>query len=235
MTGDLVVPVDEMTFLEWLLIRLIGQPVRYGKKGESYWHCPFAATTHANGADNDPSFHTLPSTMSMKQRWYCHGCRQEHDEHRGDEYDLLRRFYPDQRSWPARQARMEELRVEHANGVEPTPLASSYRDQPGTAGNGQSAGRKCPHCGAPGMAGEHDLPLTIHTDAHEEALNMIAPTDDNLELVERTLLVAARKQLSLCRLASFVRCKAIASDGGDFGPVENARLDKIIRGVLVGR
>src|SRR5262245_30117563 len=93
------------TFLQFVCRKLLGQPVRRGQPGESYYRCPFHA-------DSNPSFHTLPERAGTRDRWKCFGCGAW-----GDEADLLRglRHLGDRRcmgGWADHEALLAEWRQE---------------------------------------------------------------------------------------------------------------------------
>ncbi len=70
-----------MTLLEYVCDNMIGPPVsRCGDR--STYHCP----THG---DDHPSFSTFPHKPEYKDRFKCWSCG-----FRGDEFDLLREFFP---------------------------------------------------------------------------------------------------------------------------------------------
>ena len=72
------------TFLEYLLTKYLGKPARRSGNGVSYWPCPVC------GHD---SFHTLPDKPLMKHRAKCWNAE---CGFRGDDYDMLKEFYPDE-------------------------------------------------------------------------------------------------------------------------------------------
>ena len=82
------------TFLEWLLTRLIGKPIRVVGNGESYFRCPIC---------NGRKFHTFPLKKSFKHRAMCWNC-----PFRGDSFDMLKEFHPGD-TWDERRERHKEL------------------------------------------------------------------------------------------------------------------------------
>lgn len=76
-----------MTFLEFVVTKLLGPADHEGKPGESFWPCPFR--NH-----KEMVFHTLPSCPGQREYWRCHGC-----EIGGDEFQLIRSLR-DQRGHP---------------------------------------------------------------------------------------------------------------------------------------
>jgi hypothetical protein len=67
-----------LTLLEFICARLLGEPVRQGQPGESWWRCPLHD-------DASPSFHTLPLKEGEREFWRCFGCGSS-----GDVYQLMR-------------------------------------------------------------------------------------------------------------------------------------------------
>jgi hypothetical protein len=88
-----------MTFLEWLLTELIGEPTRRNGNGESTWPCPKCGNAR---------FHTLPDKPPFKHRAKCWACG-----FRGDAADMLQAFYPDE-PWGDRKDRLDAMTKQYA-------------------------------------------------------------------------------------------------------------------------
>src|SRR4051794_28186256 len=86
-----------MTFLEYVLIKYVGQPTRQYGDGVSYWPCPVCGSE---------SFHTMPNKPEYKHRAKCwsSSCGFQ-----GDAADMLKPFIPD---WGDRKERLEQLQRE---------------------------------------------------------------------------------------------------------------------------
>lgn len=106
-----------LTFLEYVCERLMGPPAH-----NRTWLCPFHD-------DSSPSFHVRPPKQRPDGSWYpikfrCFGC-----DAWGDEFDLLRQFYPDAtrqqltKRWQAMKHKYEAL-----TGLK---APNSYRGQRG--------------------------------------------------------------------------------------------------------
>lgn len=85
-----------MTLLEFVCDNLIGPPVsRCGDR--STYHCP-------RHKDNHPSLTTFPHKPEYKDRFKCWSCN-----FRGDVFDLLREFFPDE-NFGQHQIRLDAFR-----------------------------------------------------------------------------------------------------------------------------
>ncbi len=99
-----------MTLLEYVAEKLMGPPVSRSK-GCSTWVCP-----HHN--DHRPSFVTRAPKPGYKDRFTCFGCGWW-----GDEYDLLREFYPSE-NFPLLQNRLDALSAEYRRAAKAGPEAA---------------------------------------------------------------------------------------------------------------
>ena len=88
-----------MTFLEFVCEELMGPPA-HRSSGSSYWLCPIHKESH-------PSFHTLPPMQGKKDRYKCFGCGAW-----GDEYDILKEFFPKE-NFTQRRERLNEMRRQY--------------------------------------------------------------------------------------------------------------------------
>ena len=88
-----------MTFLEFVCERLMGPPASRSDR-RSTWRCPFHNDRH-------PSFSTRPPKRGFKDRYQCFGCGAW-----GDEFDLLKLFFPKE-DYSARRERVAALRREY--------------------------------------------------------------------------------------------------------------------------
>jgi hypothetical protein len=69
-----------MTFLEFVIRKLLGAPIRRDWAGCAYWYCPLCGK---------PKLHCLPhGPEKYKDRWKCWACF----DFRGDEFDILKHF-----------------------------------------------------------------------------------------------------------------------------------------------
>src|SRR5215472_10314826 len=103
------------TFLKWLCEQLLGPPT-HTEGGCPCWPCP---------ACNHRSWHVRPPHPQHKDRFSCWRCLWW-----GDEADLVRWFHSGE-DWPARRARLEQLRADYDREV-----ATVGNGQGGTCGPG---------------------------------------------------------------------------------------------------
>ena len=89
----------------------MGPPTEQRGGGESRWRCPQCG---------HPKFHTMPDKPQFKHRFKCWRCG-----FRGDVYDLMKEFHPDE-SYSDRLDRVAELQRE----FEKLPDAEPQRDIP---------------------------------------------------------------------------------------------------------
>lgn len=87
-----------MTFLEFICESLLGPPISRRDDGQSTWPCPNCGHRR---------WHTMPHHPRYKDRFRCWAC-----SFRGDEFDLLRYFYP-REQFPDLKARLADLRSEY--------------------------------------------------------------------------------------------------------------------------
>jgi hypothetical protein len=114
-----------MTLLEFLIEWYIGPPIRTRGDGQSFWDCPVCGQTE--------KFHTLPDRQPYKHRARCWSC-----EFRGDVFDVLRFFHPEE-NFPQHRERLAQLEAKwRASGAD--SLTS-----PGDAGS-TPVPRKCLAC-----------------------------------------------------------------------------------------
>jgi len=109
-----------MTLLEFVIERTYGSPA-YRSGDRATWHCP-------RHDDTNPSFSTRPPRPGFKDRFQCFSCGWW-----GDEYDILREFYPGER-FPELRVRLNALRIDWEQEVQAEWQSSSYRGR-GQTGN----------------------------------------------------------------------------------------------------
>ena len=105
-----------MTFLEWLLTKLIGEPTYSKGRGESYWPCPQCGHSR---------FHTMPDKPQFKHRARCWSCG-----FRGDALDMVQQFHPDE-SRGDQIDRLREYLGEYEEARRRSPSLSSGAAGPG--------------------------------------------------------------------------------------------------------
>jgi hypothetical protein len=96
-----------MTFLHWLCTKLMGKAV-----SGSSWHCPVCGSPRASFSVRPP----LPDKPVKYKCWRCSAW--------GDEYDLLKVFYPEL-NYPGRCRRLDELRAEYEQAAGPEQAAAT--------------------------------------------------------------------------------------------------------------
>ncbi len=87
-------------FLQFVARQLLGKPVS-SSCGRLTYHCPF------HQPDRSPSFCILPPKAGCKDRYRCFACGVF-----GDEYDLVRLFYPHD-NYSQRCERVRQLQIEY--------------------------------------------------------------------------------------------------------------------------
>jgi hypothetical protein len=117
-----------MTVLQYVCGQLLGEPIREGAPGESYFDCPFCGSS---------KFHTLPHRPEYKDRWKCWACGE-----RGDVFDLLAWAYPHE-DFGQRRNRLTFLQMdyERATGVRLDTDGSEVGEATGAFPSGECAPR----------------------------------------------------------------------------------------------
>ena len=103
-----------MTFLEYVAERLMGPPVC-----GSCWRCPYCDSPHA-------SFSVRPPKPGYKVKFKCFRCGMW-----GDEYDLLKEFYPGEQ-YPRRRVRLDQWYRDWQREYQSEPVVTTTRGRPGS-------------------------------------------------------------------------------------------------------
>ncbi len=183
-----------MTFLEYLLTDLIGEPIRSRGNGESYWLCPVC---------DSPKFHTMPHKAQFRDRALCWHCG-----FRGDAADMTQEFFPDE-PWTDRQARIdaahERYKAGRANDLHPPGAAGMEKAKDGYLKfkYGDNYDPHVDEFDAPADAAVLDLLQDFKKNSPGE-FELVAP----FKIAERALEVCADRGLHPLAFAG--RCQAEA-------------------------